>query len=494
MPNKPPFKPYRLNMYGAALALIFLLSSCAPVSTVSQPASEIALTDCKLSAPGSPMRMDAKCGSLSVYENRAAGAGRQISLNLAIVPAVSRNPEPDPFFFLAGGPGEAATQSYVSIAGAFERIRQKRDIVLVDQRGTGKSHLLNCNDLTEENSEADTAIALQACLDQLDADPRYYTTPIAMDDLDQVREALGYEQINLYGASYGTRAALVYLRQFPEHVRSIILDGAVPLNWTLGPNVAGDAQRTIQMIFDRCASQTACQSAFPELPAEFERVRSDLTKGPIEVTLDHPTSGEPTSVTLNYQSFASTLHTLSYASETAALIPLLIHTAAASHDYRPIAAQTIATNELLSNSISPGMRFSVLCAEDVPFLEETPASQGYMNTFFVDAFTEVCKTWPRGDLPAGYKEPVRSDVPALILSGEADPVTPPQNGELAAQTLTNSLHLSVPGMGHINIFRGCIPSIAQDFIETGSIAGLDISCVQKIAPMPFFINFSGPTP
>ena len=159
--------------------------------------------------------------------------GRQIELNIAIIPAISRSPAPDPMFFLAGGPGEAATQSYIAIASAFGSIRTKRDIVLVDQRGTGGSHPLECsNSYQEDDDESDY---LSACLSQLDADPRLYTTSIAMQDLDQVRDALGYEKINLYGASYGTRAALVYLRMFPEHVRTIILDGAAPPKLDIRP-------------------------------------------------------------------------------------------------------------------------------------------------------------------------------------------------------------------------------------------------------------------
>lgn len=472
------------------LALLLALSACA-ANKSSKKARSVSLEDCQLSLPGSPVRLDAQCGYLTVFEDRTAASGRQIKLKIAIIPAVSRSPAPDPLFFLAGGPGEAASQAYVAVASAFSSVQNKRDIVLVDQRGTGGSHPLECTNLFQGDSED---AFLENCLDQLDADPRLYTTSIAIQDLDQVRDALGYEKINLYGASYGTRAALIYLRMYPEHVRTIILDGAAPPNWTLGPSIAGDAERAIRMIIDRCQSETACQNAFPNLDSEFDSLLRDLAMQSIEVELANPVSGEPTKVTLDYESFSSTIHTMSYTPETAALLPLAIHTAYSRNDFRSIAAQTLSASHLLSSSISFGMRLSVLCVEDIPYFETIPFSEGYMQQIFTQSFFQFCKIWPKGEIPDDFKEPVTSDVPVLIISGEADPVTPPSNGDLAAHTLPNSLHLVVPGMGHINIFRGCIPRIASDFLETGSKDGLDTACVQDIAPMPFFINFSGPNP
>jgi pimeloyl-ACP methyl ester carboxylesterase len=490
------FRAYKLNNQKTfpvsliGLLVLLLFSSCSSgVST--QQVRKISLADCQLSMPGSSIRLDAQCGKLKVLEDRSAVSGRQIELNIAIIPAVSRSPAPDPLFFLAGGPGEAATQSYVSIASAFYSILSKRDIVLVDQRGTGGSHPLECTNLEES---VDENVILSTCLTQLDADPRLYTTSIAMQDLDEVRDALGYEKINIYGASYGTRAALVYLRMYPEHVRTVILDGAAPPNWTLGPSVAGDAQRALNLLFDRCKSDPACQSAFPNLSTEFDALLQELTSQPVEVELDDPIDGEPTSVTLDYNSFSSTIHTMSYTPETAALIPLAIHTAYSRKDFRSIAAQTLSTSHLLSSSISFGMRLSVICAEDIPFLGSTTASDGYMKEIFTESFTQLCQVWPKGDIPTDFRDPVRSDAPVLILSGEADPVTPPANGDLAVKTLSSSLQLVIPGMGHINIFRGCIPRVASDFIEAGTIKGLDVTCVKDIAPMPFFINFSGPKP
>ncbi|RPI33653.1 MAG: alpha/beta fold hydrolase, partial [Chloroflexota bacterium] len=262
MPNQ---SNHRIRFLWITVVFLLAFSACTP-QQAPQPEIKptISLEPCQLSAPGQVTRKEAKCGTLTVYENREAGSGRQIDLRIAVIPSISRNPAPDPLFFLTGGPGQAATESFPVMASAFERIQQKRDIVLVDQRGTGQSNPLKCPVLDEDlENQADDAYMdfLNTCLESLDADPRLYTTWIAMQDLDQVREALGYQQINLYGVSYGTRAVLTYLKQYPDRVRSVILDGVVPQDEVLGIDVGRDAQRALDMIFARCAADQACNQA-----------------------------------------------------------------------------------------------------------------------------------------------------------------------------------------------------------------------------------------
>jgi pimeloyl-ACP methyl ester carboxylesterase len=492
------FNHSRILLTLGIILVSLLAAACtvlAPLNDAQKP--EIHLEDCQLSAPGVTSRLKARCGNLTVYEDRDSNQGRKIELHISVVPATSRNPAPDPLFFIPGGPGEAATQAFLSVSDAFTNIKQKRNIILVDQRGTGKSHPLRCPNESDELLEPDdkeTEKVIQDCLNQLDADPRLYTTPIAMEDLDQVRQALGYEQINLYGASYGTRAALVYLRKYPERVRSLILDGAAPTNWTLGPSVPADGQRALEAIIMRCEDQLDCQGVFPNFSQEFASLLQQLENEPVIISLDHPINGEPINYEMTHQRFANTIHSMSYIPETVALIPLFVHSAYVQGDYSRLAAIALSNSSLLEESISAGMRFSVICAEDVPFYENEAITTGYLDNEIVESFKDICEIWPKGSLPAGYKEPVRSDIPVLILSGESDPVTPPANGELVAQTLPNSLHVISPGMGHINIFRGCIPAIATQFIESGTASNLDITCVQNIKPLPFFINFNGPPP
>jgi pimeloyl-ACP methyl ester carboxylesterase len=482
------------------LCVISLIAeACAiPKETSLNKGPSIDLSACSLIEVGGQSQMDAKCGNLSVFENRTSEAGRKIDLYIMVLPAINRSADPDPLFFIPGGPGEAAVESFASISSAFKRINQKRDIVLVDQRGTGKSNPLQCqigeNLDSSTTQELELKGELEKCLAQLDADPRYYTTAIAMDDLDEVRQALGYEKINLYGGSYGTRAALAYMRQYPQHVRAVILDGVAPPNWTLGPDVSRNAQRALDKIFTRCAQDRSCKKAFPDAPAEFNALLRNLSQKPIQSSFPDPISGEAYTLTVTADYFSNTIFNMSYAPETAALLPLLIDNAFRRDNLDLIAAQGLATAELVSSSISQGMRFSILCAEDVPFYKPDTSQPGYMGDSFVKTFQEICSIWPRGEIPINFKDPVSSNAPVLILSGEADPVTPPENGALAAQTLPNSLQIITPGLGHINIYRGCVTDIATTFIDTANVKDLSTTCVQEIIPMPFFTSFAGPQP
>lgn len=482
---------------------LLLLSACNAPRPAATQVPSIPLQDCQLAAPGISTRLAAKCGSLKVYEDPSTETGRQISLNIAVIPAISRNDQPDPLFFLSGGPGQSATETYLQLSRAFDRIHQKRDIVLLDQRGTGKSNPLECPNLEEADidnlpANADPAPYLKECLQKLDANPALYTTSIAMGDLDRVRAGLGYDRMNLYGVSYGTRAALTYMKQFPEHVRAVILDGVVPQDEILGLYVAQDAQRSLNLIFDRCESNPDCHQAFPDLKSDFAILLQSLSEVPVKVTLEHPVTGERTELNFTSEKFASAVRLLSYAPETAALLPLLIHTASTEKDFSLFAAQYLIVSNQLIDSISEGMNYSVQCAEDVPFYSAEKARQAAKGTYLEavnsDMIFKICQTWPKGTIPAGFKEPVSSASPVLILSGEADPVTPPENGEEVAKTLPNSLALVVPGQGHNVIFRGCLPRVASDFIEQGSVQGLNTACVSEIRPLPFFVNFSGPKP
>ncbi len=483
-----------------AVLLATLLAACsrtpAPAAQGWQ-SSGLPFSNCQVGGPGIAIHIPARCTSLKVYEDRQAQSGKQISLNIAVIPAVSRSPDPDPVFFLAGGPGEAATQSYVVLAGAFQRLNLKRDIVLVDQRGTGQSNKLDCPDAPNEDEQAlaaSLASQVQACLAKLPGDPRFYTTPIAMDDLDQVRQALGYTQINLYGASYGTRAALVYARQYPQHVRTLVLDGVVPLDWSIGPDVSADAQHALDLDFARCAADPKCGAAFPGLAEEFTGLLKRLETSPAQVSAPDLTSGKPVTTTFGAAELASTVHLMSYTPETIAMLPLLVHQAYAWQDYRPLASQASNSQNNLSQSISGGMRLAVLCTEDAPFWSSAPASTGYLGDGFITSLKEICSVWPKGSLPPDFKKPVVSTAPALLISGEVDPITPPRNATQAAQTLPEGRQVEVPGHGHVNVSSGCMPVVLFNFIEKGSTTGLDTSCLKDSHPLPFFLNLNGPTP
>jgi pimeloyl-ACP methyl ester carboxylesterase len=490
-----------------------LLASCEGNIHGSDPARSagaigLELSPCRLRAPGLPVRVPAECGALEVPEDRAAPQSRTLALRIAVVPAVSRAPAPDPLVFLTGGPGQAATESYVPLATVFRRFNEDRDIVLVDQRGTGGSNALRCPRPDEaENAgelwlfdEEQTRDWVGRCLTELEshADPRFYSTSVAVRDLDEVRAALGYQTVNLYGLSYGTRVALEYLRRHPERVRSVVLDGVVPPTEVLGLNVARDAQRALDLLEERCRNDPLCDSEFPSLENSANEVISRLEQ-PTTVSLRHPRDGSDTQLMLHSSMAAFAIRLLSYSAETAALVPVLLREAR-DGDLSLLAAQFLLTSSNLDETMSEAMGYTVICSEDYPRFDASEIEQQHRGTYLgsvqIDNLERLCPSWPRGPVNDDFHDPVVSSVPTLLLSGEADPVTPPSNADTVAESLSNAHHLVVGGHGHMVVHRGCIPNLVEAFLEQGSLDPVRDrdACVDAIAPSPFFLGFSGPTP
>jgi pimeloyl-ACP methyl ester carboxylesterase len=448
--------------------------------------------------------IQAQCGRLGVPENPAAPRGRRIELRVAVVPAISTRKRPDPLFVLAGGPGMAATSFYTSVAPVFERIRRDRDIVLVDQRGTGGSNSLDCESSDEDLYQSTTAEIVaetERCLKMLapHADVRFYTTSLAVQDLDRVRAALGYARINLYGSSYGTIVAQQYLRRFPRRVRSVILDGVVPPQRALGATSALDAQAALSSIFDRCVQQPACHARFGD-PAEVYRQLSDELAGhPVWVDLTDPTSGEPYRLQFTSYHLAMVLRLASYTPELAALLPLDLHEAATSGDFAPLAGQFLLIDRVYADAIAEGMNDTVVCSEDVPFYhinaeERAELAKTFLGTSQLDGLEAICRIWPHGPVDPDFHQPLHSEVPALLLSGGNDPVTPPRYAAQASRGFTQSLSLVIAGFGHGQLTDPCIAGVMAQFVRRASVSGLDTSCTRNLAPMPFFLTRNGPTP
>ncbi|HSN16710.1 MAG TPA: alpha/beta hydrolase [Gammaproteobacteria bacterium] len=488
-------------MYTPIVGLLYGLAAIADTTGMSAAAALPLFQECHIGAPDSSARLQAGCTTITVPEDRAHPEGRKIGLHVAVLRARASKPSPDALFFIAGGPGQASTEAFLEESAAFDRIRAERDIVLVDQRGTGGSNRLDCptTGAGDHPSDAQIHATVQACLKHLPGDPRFYTTTVAVQDLETVRKELGYAQVDLYGISYGTRVALQYLRAYPDSVRTVILDGVVPADRTLGPDVSLDAQRALGLIFKRCSEDAACQQSFPDLAQDFAALQKDLENRAVSVALRDPLTGVPRTEQLDWDQVAGTVRLMSYQSETASLLPLLIHQAAAQHDYLPLMSTALLFKGQLSESFAQGMSASVVCTEDAPFIPADP-EQGkhlqdtYLGPSSMDILVKSCDVWPRGVMAPDFKQPVVSAKPVLLLSGEDDPITPPADAEHASQTLSNSLSLVTPGQGHGNIFRGCIPRIAADFVDAGTVKGLDTACVKDMKPFPFFVSFSGPKP
>lgn len=463
-----------------------------PACTRKTPRASLTLARCHLSAPSGAERIAAECGTLSVPENTDQPSGRRLDLFVAVLRATGSPVANDPVFLIAGGPGGSITREFPKVAGVFGRLNVHRDLVLVDQRGTGRSHPLSCDQpksgLDEDAQQLEQRLA--ACVKDLDADLRYYGTHDAILDLDRVRAALGYERINLYGGSYGTRVALAYARAYPTRLRAMVLDGVVPFGVALGPNMAQDAQRALDGLFDRCRSEPSCQQAFPDLIADLRRLLARL-ESRIPVSLMHPATAEPVTVMLSRRIAAGTIRMLSYTSETAALLPLLVHEAAAGN-LAPLAGQALLAERLLE--LNEGMHFSVICSEDYPFFGDVDDGGSYLAGMAGSDYRVVCADWPRASLPSSFFEPVHSDAPTLLLSGALDPVTPPANAERARATLPHSRHLILQGEAHGIMHRGCVSQIVSTFFDELQVESLAVGCLAGHRPLPFFTSFKGPQP
>ncbi len=442
----------------------------------------------------------AECTTLEVFENRALGEGRSISLNIAVLPALGLKVQPDPLFVLAGGPGQAATDLAELVDEFMRRIRRERDIVLVDQRGTGDSNPLDCEFVDSDSlhflPEDRFLDPLRDCLASFDADTRFYTTPVAMDDLDDVRAALGYDRINLWGGSYGTRAALVYLRRHEEHVRSVILDGLAPTSIKLPLSFGQDGNRALDMMLDDCATSPDCGPAFAGVREKLYSLLARLDREPVRTRIQHPRTGEWIEVPVTRNAVALLVRAALYSAELSALLPLVIERAHEG-DFGPLAAMSDPWTDL-DKAMSVGMLFSVICSEDIPGLSDADrrelSGEPFLGSAVVDVWSKVCGFWPRGEVPAGYYDPTVSDKPVLVLSGELDPVTPPRWGEEVVQHLENGRHVVVPGVGHGTLVAGCVPKLMAKFIDQGSAKDLDVECVKKLRRPPFFSSFTGPGP
>lgn len=482
-----------ISMGGWMVLVTLLVASAHP----TRADNTLQLQPCQLSDASGLRQVEARCGQLRVAEDPARPGGRQIDLRVAVVAASSPTAAADPLVFLAGGPGQAATEAYPNIAATLAPINQNRDILLMDQRGTGSSNALDCTQPSKplgRQGDDELVSLTRACLAALSADPRFYTTTMAVSDLEQLRQRLGYQQFNLLGVSYGTRVAMEYARQFPARVRSMILDGVVPPPLALGSEHGRNARRVLEQLFVACRAAPGCGERLADPGESLTRLREQLADGR-ELSVADPRTGEPREIWLDAALLGGVIRLLAYSPESAALLPLLLSDAVSSGNPSRLAAQALMVNEQLARQISQGMELSVICSEDVPFFpEDAQDDHSLLGGALVESLLTRCETWPRGEIPRDFKEPLVSAVPTLLLSGERDPVTPPAYGEAVARDLSNSLHLLVPGQHHNVVTRGCLPEVAASFIDAGGVEGLDTRCVARIGPLPFFTSFTGPEP
>lgn len=459
--------------------VLALLAGCPPA-----PADAPAFTPCVL--PG--VTREARCFDLEVPENPDAPAGRKLRVHAAIVPATGIRPLRDALFVFAGGPGQAATELAGGVAPLFAGLEARRDLVFIDQRGTGRSAPLQCPEdwpgrapLVDTLDEARNDARLIACRDgftDAGVDLAQYATWVAVRDVEAVRRALGYGAVNLWGASYGTRAAMEYARQFPDSVRTVVIDGVAPATTPLPVALAFDTDLALDQLLARC---TSCLDGGALFEAMAVVLRADA--GTQAVT--DPYFGTPVEASLRRNQRLALLRSPLYAPMLAAALPAAV-ARAADGDWRSLIGLQAG---LGGGTLYAGMHFSVLCSEDVPRItdaDRAAVASTRAGTTFIDDYERACRGWPTRPVPPGFFAPPAFAAPTLLLSGGADPATPPRHAAEVARGLKQGTHLVAPKLGHGVSMAGCGPTLVHAFITKGSAEGLDGGCLASIPPPTLF--------
>ncbi len=444
------------------------------------------------------------CGSVTRPLDAARADGPRIAVHYVVVPATAPAKRPDPVLFFAGGPGQSAIALVGQVMPLFRRLNNRRDIVFIDQRGTGRSAPLVCErsdalPLAEQLDSTRQIARLRACATQLQALPhgdlRHYTTVQATADADAVRAALGAPQLNLVGASYGTRAALDYLRQFPQRVRRVVLDGVAPPDMALPDSLALDAQTVLDALFAACERDAVCRARHPGLA---ERWRALLAAPPRTVSVVDPASGGDASVTLGPETLAAAVRAPLYAPALAAALPFAIG-AALEGRYTPLLGLAASLGGgSRAAAIAEGMHFSVVCAEDARRMAAAPRAaepDAALAEAAARPYRELCASWPRGQVASDFYTLPRSAAPVLAFSGTLDPVTPPRHGARVVQALGDvasggqARHVVVANAGHGVMGIGCARDVLQRFIDSDDARqalAVDADCLARLPRPPVF--------
>lgn len=439
-----------------------------------------------------------KCGFVTVPENPNKPDGKQIQVHYVVMPAVKNVNHEEALLAIAGGPGQSAIDNAAGFDAMLSKVRQQRDILLIDQRGTGRSNLLTCDEgaqspLSFDDDNADTLAETQKCLAKIDADVTQYGSLNAIKDFEAIRQHLGYKKLHVYGISYGTRMAQLYMRLYPAHLATVTLDGIVPMQQSV-LEIGASIDRGFDLLFKDCQETTACHAQFPELKAEFDQVAASLAKAPVMENVYDPVTGEKTMLTMTRGKFYGSIRMALYQANVRALVPHAIHQAA-KHNFQPILGLYSLTID--NAGMAMGMHASVVCGEDMhritPAMREQ-AQHSFMGKTMLEGLEATCEVWKVPAVDDSFSEPISSDIPTLLLSGEIDPATPPSWGELAMEKLTNAKHFVAPYATHGVAYQSCANNLIADLVRSGSVKDLDGECLKKDVRRSFYLNASSVEP
>ena len=468
--------------------------ACLALLAGALPAAQAQLQPCRIDGH----RFEVMCGSVRRPLDPARPDGPAIDVRYVVVPALARRKFDDPVFLIPGGPGQSASSVLSQVLPLFQRLNNRRDIVFVDQRGTGRSEPLDCEDprhqAVADQTDPDRQFRqLMACRDRLGAhrvevlhgDGRREELQAVHAAKVRARAQLGADRINLVGASYGTRAALDYLRQFPRHVRRVVLDGVAPPDMVLPASQSLDSQAVLDALLEACAREPGCAADFPKLREDWAKLLSGLPR-PVEVT--HPLTGRPERLVLTRDIVLSTVRGALYAPVLSSALPAALHDAAAGR-LEGLMGLGSSLFSGKAGAIAAGMHFSVVCAEDVPRLAGHAEGRGKdFGDGQLQLYRRVCAEWPRGEVPAAFYTVPASPAPVLLLSGGLDPATPPRHAERVAAALgANARHVVVDNAGHGLLSLGCLRDVWFRFIDAPDDATalrVDTSCAKGVPRPP----------
>ena len=480
--------------------LFWIYCSISSAEALEAPTG-LSFKPCRLTDTNSSSILYAECSIWLQPLDHETPYGRTIELFVTKIPSTAVEPVEHALTLINGGPGSSSIDLLVSFAPILKKISQQMDIIVLDQRGTGRSTALDCENMSNDIDPTTIELALETkkCLESLAFSPVNFTTSVAVRDLENLRVAMGYEAWDVYGTSYGTRVALHYLKRYETSVRSLTLDGVLPPSVSMGSNIAIRSDSALRTLFENCSFDADCKKAFPNLSDDFDALSVHLKEKNIELPLKHPITNESTLKSVSYSDLALTVRLSLYSPEMSSLLPLTIHSAFNDNDYTSIAVSAMEFEEALLDGMSYGMHNAVMCTEDIPFHESDEKSKHnsektYLGTGFLSSMQSICSVWPAGKMDNDFKLPVVSNIPTLILSGENDPITPPAYGDLLLDGLPNSVHLVGQHQGHGIIYRGCFTRIFSDFLSTASVSNLKSTCIKHLPRTPFFIDSLGPAP
>ncbi|MCF2858636.1 alpha/beta hydrolase [Pseudoalteromonas sp. SMS1] len=489
-----------MNKYGNQLiklmqiGLIPLAMTCSGLS-YAQPSNQL-LTPCYVD--GLEDRL--MCGSISQPLSKHADS-ESIDIHFAVIPAIKETKPNEAVLAFAGGPGQSAIEVAAIFARNLRYARENRDIILVDQRGTGKSRLLQCDteSLKEQFAFNDSAVPLfklakeetEVCQRKLKTDLSHFTTSAAASDFEAVRVALGYQTVHLYGASYGTRIAQEYMRQYPNSVSTAVLDGVVPMQQSLVA-IGKAIDESLNALFQRCAEDATCHTQYPNLVADFQALLDKLQASPIRVSVRHPRTFENIELVLTESKLRGAIRMALYSHTTRALVPLVIDSANQGN-FNPLVG--LLGNENTFGAIAMGMHSAITCGEDWPNMsleDKNKYAESYFGRLMIESLDASCPVWQVEPVDKSFYQPLKTDTPVLLLSGGLDPATPPSWAELAMTNMSNALHLIAQTATHGVASQTCANKLIGQFIDTGSSDGLDAKCLDKDNTKQYFMNINGP--